>query len=164
MAGNPRWQGFPPTVQRGESVGIFLRFRDPTWMHKKMALWHGGNSVVGLYLAYEYWFHGLRGWQLIGGVLAAWCVLWWLAVSRLTWCRREIWFTPREILYRRGNRLKWHRFNRYLPHGFRMERFHLPQKPGEAPLREEAYHLFFDHLQGAIWIGDLWINGKENFY
>ncbi len=140
------FQGPPWTEVQNNVVCVSLRFRDPDWMAQRVKLWRFGNLVLVIYTAYQYFTGQLYEFKPAAVMLVAGSASWWTFLNLICWRFRSVCFTPEWITVRKGHSLFHKTYNRMHPHGFRVQGYG----------RNEGYHLFMDHLEETLWLGDVY--------
>jgi hypothetical protein len=148
----PVYQGYPFTTVVGDCCCVSLWFRDPDWVARRGKLWKFGNLGLLIYTAYLYLTGQIHPHQLesVGVMVVSGSASWWAFLNLICWRFRSVCFTPVQIIVKKGQSLFQRYYNRMLPHGFRIQAYG----------RHEGYHLFMDHLEETLWLGDVY--GHKN--
>lgn len=157
-----RWQGFPATVQRGDHIAIYLRWRSPRLLQYRGSLFRFLFILSLGFLLYGFLSGGLSLLDpiLIGAAFLTYLAALWAGLTACTWRSRVIVFSPHWISCR--VRLDNLRLQRALSHGFRLQPFHLPlqgQHPQQsmhaAMMNQQNYYLYLDHPEQSVVLAEI---------
>lgn len=155
------WQGFPPTTQRGNEIEITLRWRSPRRIRLRPVLFKVGVIASIGFMVFGLFFGELSHLDplLLAAMFATWLAVLLAGLTAWTWRKRILVYSPEWISFQ--YRLDHKRLQRSLPHGYRLQGFHVPQigqPPQQAPhvpFVHQNFFLFLDHPEQTVLLAEV---------